>query len=69
MPNITPTVNRSNYLLYENKPCLDEGAEECCKCIEARITIAGDEIGYGEWGDSLHFKNKKDKKSEIADLS
>jgi biotin synthase len=58
MPNITPTLNRVNYLLYENKPCIDESAEECATCIEARISIAGDSIAYGEWGDSPHFKKK-----------
>jgi biotin synthase len=59
MPNITPTKYRENYLLYEDKPCLDEDAEECKTCLEARIHIAGGEVGYGEWGDSPHFKNKK----------
>jgi biotin synthase len=63
MPNITPTLNRSNYLLYENKPCLDESAEECASCIEARISIAGDSIAYGEWGDSPHFRNRKGDKT------
>jgi len=29
MPNITPTINRENYQLYENKPCIDEAAEDC----------------------------------------
>jgi biotin synthase len=58
MPNITPTLNRANYLLYENKPCNDESAEECANCIEARIAIAGDEIAYGERGDSVHFKKR-----------
>jgi biotin synthase len=61
MPNITPTLNRANYLLYENKPCLDESAEECATCIEARISIAGDTVAYGEWGDSPHFKNRTGK--------
>jgi biotin synthase len=61
MPNITPTLNRANYLLYENKPCLDESAEECANCIEARISFAGDTIAYGEWGDSPHFIKKSDK--------
>ena len=28
MPNITPLGNRGNYRLYENKPGMDEGAEE-----------------------------------------
>jgi biotin synthase len=59
MPNLTPVKYRQNYLLYENKPCLDEEAEECKSCLEARIALAGDEIGYGEWGDSQHFKNRK----------
>jgi biotin synthase len=58
MPNITPTINRVNYQLYENKPCIDEGADDCTTCLEARITIAGDEVAYGEWGDSPHFKKR-----------
>lgn len=59
MPNLTPVKYRSNYLLYENKPCLDEEAEECKSCLEARIFMAGDEIAYGEWGDSSHFKKRQ----------
>jgi len=61
MPNITPTINRTNYQLYENKPCIDEGAEDCTTCLEARITIAGDTVAYGEWGDSPHFKKRTEK--------
>jgi biotin synthase len=60
MPNITPGNNRDNYLLYENKPCTDEEVEDCKTCLEARLHFAGAEIGYGEWGDSKHFANKKD---------
>jgi len=59
MPNITPTINRENYQLYENKPCIDEAAEDCTNCLEARIVIGGDELGYNEWGDAPHFKNRK----------
>jgi biotin synthase len=58
MPNLTPTKYRHDYLLYENKPCLDEEAEECKSCLETRIFLAGDKIGYGEWGDSKHFRNR-----------
>ena len=58
MPNMTPVKYRQDYLLYENKPCLDEEAQECRSCLEARIHIAGDEIAYGEWGDSKHFLEK-----------
>jgi biotin synthase len=56
MPNITPTVHRKNYNLYQGKPCIDEGAEDCNECLVARISMIGDTVGYGEWGDSLHFK-------------
>ena len=58
MPNLTPVKYRQDYLLYENKPCLDEEAEECKSCLEARIHMAGDEIGYGEWGDSKHYTKR-----------
>ena len=58
MPNITPTQERANYLLYQNKPCVDEGADDCTNCMEARINMADGEIGYGQWGDSLHYKSK-----------
>ncbi len=59
MPNLTPTKYREDYLLYEDKPCTDEDADECKKCLEARIHLSGGAIGYGEWGDSEHFKKRK----------
>ena len=55
MPNLTPCQYRKEYQLYEDKPCLDEDAELCRNCLEARIELAGCEIGYDEWGDSKHF--------------
>ncbi len=64
MPNITPGCYRDSYKLYENKPCTDEKAEDCLSCLEARIQISGDRIGYEEWGDSIHyFKRIATKKS------
>jgi biotin synthase len=59
MPNITPGIYRNNYKLYENKPCTEENADDCSSCLEARIAITGNEIGYGKWGDSKHFEAKK----------
>ena len=59
MPNITPADYRKFYQLYDNKPCLDENARQCKSCLDRRIRAAGAEIGYGEWGDSPHFKKKK----------
>jgi biotin synthase len=56
MPNLTPCVYRKEYRLYEGKPCLDEDAALCHNCLEARIEMAGCEIGYDDWGDSLHYK-------------
>ena len=61
MPNITPGKYRDSYKLYENKPCTDEEAEDCSSCLEARIHMVGDEIGYGEWGDSRHYFRRKEK--------
>ena len=61
MPNITPTKERANYLLYQNKPCIDEGADDCTNCMEARINMADGEIGYGQWGDSKHYHNRQNK--------
>ncbi|MBT3385499.1 MAG: [FeFe] hydrogenase H-cluster radical SAM maturase HydE [Prolixibacteraceae bacterium] len=59
MPNLTPCDYRKEYQLYEDKPCLDEDAELCRNCLEARIELAGSEIGYDLWGDSKHFFNRK----------
>jgi biotin synthase len=58
MPNLTPVKYRQDYLLYENKPCVNEEAEACKGCLETRIRMAGDTIAYGEWGDSKHFEKR-----------
>ena len=61
MPNLTPVNYRKEYQLYEDKPCLDEDKELCRNCLEARIELSGSEIGYDEWGDSLHFSRRTKK--------
>ncbi|MCT4644793.1 MAG: [FeFe] hydrogenase H-cluster radical SAM maturase HydE [Carboxylicivirga sp.] len=61
MPNITPTIHRKDYTLYENKPCTDEGAEHCSNCLSIRVEMAGREIGYDEWGDSKHYFKRQNK--------
>jgi len=58
MPNITPGNHRDDYLLYQDKPCTDENASDCKTCLEARIALADNEIAYGEWGDSGHFRKR-----------
>lgn len=56
MPNLTPVKYRDNYLLYENKPNVKDQPEETRIALEKHIRDAGDEIGYGEWGDSRHYQ-------------
>jgi biotin synthase len=56
MPNATDTKYREGYKLYENKPCTDENASMCRGCLSRRITGIGETVGFGEWGDPIHFK-------------
>lgn len=55
MPNLTPLKYREGYLLYKDKPGLNEKAEATHRKFEQQILAAGCQIGYGEWGDSKHF--------------
>ncbi len=59
MPNLTATKYRSAYLLYDNKPCLDENASECRVCLDHRLHLEGTEIGYNRLGDSPHYINRR----------
>ena len=55
MPNVTDVAYRRAYQLYENKPCLDENAGLCRACLDRRLAAVGEEILYGQLGDSRHF--------------
>ncbi|PID28566.1 MAG: [FeFe] hydrogenase H-cluster radical SAM maturase HydE [Candidatus Cloacimonadota bacterium] len=59
MPVITGLKYRKQYLLYDNKPCVDENASECRNYLQKSIESVKEEVGYGEWGDSPHFRKKK----------
>jgi len=61
MPNVTPAAHRADYALYENKPCTDEGADECVNCLDARIRMAGNEVAYGQKGHPLHYYRRTGK--------
>jgi biotin synthase len=65
MPNITPVEHRGNYLLYEEKPCLDENASMCRNCLENRISSIGEKVGFGQWGDSPHFFKRVASKTNL----
>jgi biotin synthase len=58
MPNVTPGQHRDDYLLYQNKPCTDDSADDCKNCLEVRVALSGNTIGYNNWGDSQHFQNR-----------
>lgn len=47
MPNDTPAAYRRHYLLYPNKPCVDEAPGECARCVAARLRALGREPGAG----------------------
>ncbi len=59
MPNITPGIFRNDYSLYLNKPCINEEPKENSEDFDAKISLSDKQIGYGEWGDSLHFFKRK----------
>ncbi len=56
MPIITIPEHREKYKLYDNKPCIDDNADQCKICLTGRVSSVGDTVGFGEWGDSPHFK-------------
>jgi biotin synthase len=58
MPNVTETEFRPNYVLYDNKPCLDENSSMCRGCLTRRIQSIGETIGFNQWGDSKHFAKR-----------
>lgn len=58
MPLLTPANVRSDYLLYEGKPYLDKGAEECLDCLSSSIENIGRKAGLFEYGDPRHFFNR-----------
>lgn len=60
MPIVTLPKFRSQYLLYDNKPCVEDSPEQCRHCLEGRVASVGDTVGFEKWGDSPHFSKKKD---------
>lgn len=58
MPNITPLKYHSAYNLYEGKPQIVPETDDYIKLLELQIENAGDFVGYGLKGDSIHYLNK-----------
>ncbi|WP_346682821.1 [FeFe] hydrogenase H-cluster radical SAM maturase HydE [Megasphaera stantonii] len=59
MPIVTVPKFRSQYLLYDNKPCVEDTPGQCKNCLAARVASVDDTVGLGQWGDSPHFFHKQ----------
>lgn len=59
MPTATNEKYKAKYLLYDNKPGINDSAKKSKDNMEWKAKNIGDEIVYGEWGDSPHFKEKR----------
>ena len=58
MPNLTPVHARAHYQLYDGKPCMDEGREECRGCLMGRVRSVGRSVALNQWGDAPHFARR-----------
>ena len=47
MPNATPGPLRRDYQLYPGKPCIDEDAADCTRCVQARLKALGRPVAKG----------------------
>ncbi|MDY0150541.1 MAG: [FeFe] hydrogenase H-cluster radical SAM maturase HydE [Kiritimatiellia bacterium] len=47
MPNATPRPYRRAYQLYPGKPCIDEEALDCSRCVQHRLHTLGRPIAPG----------------------
>ena len=58
MPNLTPTGQKKNYLLYPGKICLDESGFQCVGCLSLRVAGRGLHVSW-ERGDALHLRSPR----------
>lgn len=61
MPNISPPQYREDYLLYEDKPCVNDIADDCYECVVKRVEITGQKVALFSNGDSLNFLTKNNQ--------
>ncbi len=59
MPVVTPKKYRKDYLLYQDKPCIDEDASLCAKCVVGKVRKAGLQPLLQEQGTALHYLNRQ----------
>ena len=61
MPNISLPKYRNDYLLYEDKPCVNDLADDCFDCVMKRIEMTGQKVALFSNGDSLNFLARNNK--------
>ena len=59
MPSVTPQKYRGDYLLYQNKPCIDENADRCQRCIVKKVESAQLNPALGQPGHALHYQSRQ----------
>ena len=62
MPILTTTSYRQNYQLYQGKPCIDEGHEDCRSCLTKRVEFAGKSLHLNDWADPPSYFRKLNPK-------
>ena len=58
MPNLTLSEVREEYQIYQNKPGVGEDAAISSSRTEQRLREMKIPIGYGQWGDSKHYRKR-----------
>ena len=58
MPNLTLSDVREEYQIYQNKPGVGEDAAISSSRTEQRLREMKIPIGYGQWGDSIHYSKR-----------
>lgn len=58
MPSVTPADYRDKYLLYQNKPGVDDNADKSREKLANKLVEAGLEPAWGELGTSLFYLEK-----------
>lgn len=59
MPIITVSEHRAKYQLYDNKPCIDDEPSDCKQCLTRRVLSIGDEVGWAQQGNSVHYYGRQ----------
>jgi len=58
MPSVTPKKFRYKYLLYQDKPCVDEDPSDCIECTIGKVRMARLNPVLDKQGNSLHYTDR-----------